>query len=127
VEKKHESDPDYYKLALDILLPLGEYFQIQDDYLDYAGTPEQIGKIGTDILDNKCSWCINAALARATPAQRLRLGVMHPHWHSALLQQRLISLYILSLSSTGPNDATSPTSPTAPATFEYELQYLFAA
>jgi farnesyl diphosphate synthase len=87
VEKKHESDPDYYKLALDILLPLVEYFQIQDDYLDYAGTPEQIGKIGTDILDNKCSWCINAALARATPAQRLRLGVMHPHWHSALLQQ----------------------------------------
>ncbi|KAN0124348.1 farnesyl diphosphate synthase [Russula decolorans] len=70
VEKKHESDPDYYKLALDILLPLGEYFQIQDDYLDYAGTPEQIGKIGTDILDNKCSWCINTALARATPAQR---------------------------------------------------------
>ena len=70
VEKKHESDPDYYKLALDILLPLGEYFQIQDDYLDYAGTPEQIGKVGTDILDNKCSWCINTALARASPAQR---------------------------------------------------------
>jgi farnesyl diphosphate synthase len=70
VEKKNESDPDYYKLALDILLPLGEYFQIQDDYLDYAGTPEQIGKIGTDILDNKCSWCINTALAHVTPAQR---------------------------------------------------------
>jgi farnesyl diphosphate synthase len=70
VEKKHESDPDYYKLALNILLPLGEYFQIQDDYLDYAGTPEQIGKIGTDILDNKCSWCINTALAHVTPAQR---------------------------------------------------------
>jgi len=48
--------------ALDILVPLGEYFQIQDDYLDYSGTPEQIGKIGTDIMDNKCSWCINTAL-----------------------------------------------------------------
>lgn len=59
-----------YQLALDILLPLGEYFQIQDDFLDYSGTPEQIGKIGTDILDNKCSWCINTALAVATPAQR---------------------------------------------------------
>ena len=53
------------------------------------------------------------------------LGVMHPHWHSASLdaQHRLISLYILSLASTGRNDATSPTSPTAPATFEYELHY----
>jgi farnesyl diphosphate synthase len=73
VVKKDDSDPDYFKLALDILLPLGEYFQIQDDYLDYAGTPEQIGKIGTDIVDNKCSWCINTALARATPAQRVIL------------------------------------------------------
>ncbi|KAH9059428.1 farnesyl diphosphate synthase [Lactarius deliciosus] len=70
VEKRNESDPDYYKIALDILVPLGEYFQIQDDYLDYSGTPEQIGKIGTDIVDNKCSWCINTALARANPEQR---------------------------------------------------------
>jgi farnesyl diphosphate synthase len=59
-----------YKLAIDILIPLGEYFQIQDDFLDYAGTPEQIGKVGTDIIDNKCSWCINTALALASPEQR---------------------------------------------------------
>ncbi|KAF9232235.1 isoprenoid synthase domain-containing protein, partial [Melanogaster broomeanus] len=59
-----------YKLALSILLPLGEYFQIQDDFLDYAGTPEQIGKVGTDIVDNKCSWCVNLALSVATPEQR---------------------------------------------------------
>jgi farnesyl diphosphate synthase len=59
-----------YKLASDILIPLGEYFQIQDDFLDYSGTPEQIGKIGTDIIDNKCSWCINTALAIASPSQR---------------------------------------------------------
>ena len=70
VEKRNASDPDYYKIALDILVPLGEYFQIQDDYLDFSGTPEQIGKIGTDIVDNKCSWCINTALARASPTQR---------------------------------------------------------
>ncbi|KAG8862497.1 Farnesyl pyrophosphate synthetase [Tulasnella sp. 330] len=53
-----------------ILIPLGEYFQVQDDYLDCFGTPEQIGKIGTDILDNKCSWCINAALQKCDVAQR---------------------------------------------------------
>ncbi|KAI0051516.1 farnesyl diphosphate synthase [Auriscalpium vulgare] len=70
IEKAKPSDPDTYKLAESILIPLGEYFQVQDDYLDYAGTPEQIGKIGTDILDNKCSWCINTALAVATPEQR---------------------------------------------------------
>ncbi|KAJ7158344.1 farnesyl-diphosphate synthase [Mycena crocata] len=59
-----------YTLARSILLPIGEYFQVQDDFLDFAGTPEQIGKIGTDIVDNKCSWCINTALAAASQEQR---------------------------------------------------------
>lgn len=66
----HQPSQDPYALTSSILLPLGEYFQIQDDYLDFAGTPEQIGKIGTDIVDNKCSWCINTALTLATPDQR---------------------------------------------------------
>lgn len=64
-----------YKKALDILLPLGEYFQVQDDYLDCYGKPEQIGKIGTDILDNKCGWLINTAIGIATPEQRKVLDV----------------------------------------------------
>lgn len=62
--------PKNLKQAEDILIPLGEYFQIQDDYLDNFGLPEHIGKIGTDILDNKCSWLVNQALAIATPEQR---------------------------------------------------------
>lgn len=56
--------------ARDILIPLGEYFQIQDDFLDCFGTPEQIGKIGTDIKDNKCSWVVNQALLKANAEQR---------------------------------------------------------
>lgn len=56
--------------AKEVLIPLGEYFQIQDDYLDCYGDPEHIGKIGTDIKDNKCSWLVNQALAVATPEQR---------------------------------------------------------
>ncbi|KAF7723334.1 Farnesyl pyrophosphate synthetase [Apophysomyces ossiformis] len=59
-----------FKKAKDILIPLGEYFQVQDDYLDCYGAPEVIGKIGTDIMDNKCSWLINQALAKANPEQR---------------------------------------------------------
>lgn len=56
--------------AREILIPLGEYFQVQDDFLDAYGAPEVIGKIGTDIQDNKCSWVINQALERASAAQR---------------------------------------------------------
>lgn len=56
--------------AREILIPLGEYFQIQDDFLDAYGAPEVIGKIGTDIQDNKCSWLINQALERASAPQR---------------------------------------------------------
>ena len=50
---------------------------MQDDYLDCYGAPEVIGKIGTDILDNKCSWNVNTALAVATPEQR---AVLDEHY-----------------------------------------------
>ncbi|KAH8591161.1 farnesyl pyrophosphate synthetase [Bisporella sp. PMI_857] len=62
--------PKNLKQAEEILIPLGTYFQVQDDYLDNFGLPEHIGKIGTDILDNKCSWLINMALQIVTPEQR---------------------------------------------------------
>jgi farnesyl diphosphate synthase len=61
---------DAYTVALQILLPMGEYFQVQDDFLDAFGTPEQIGKVGTDIVDGKCSWVVCAALENCTPEQR---------------------------------------------------------
>ena len=62
--------PKNLQQAQDILIPLGEYFQAQDDYLDAYGSPETIGKIGTDIQDNKCSWLVNQALQRASASQR---------------------------------------------------------
>ncbi|KAG9193357.1 farnesyl diphosphate synthase [Alternaria panax] len=62
--------PKNLQTAEDILIPMGEYFQAQDDYLDAFADPTVLGKIGTDILDNKCSWLINQALRKVTPEQR---------------------------------------------------------
>lgn len=36
-----------FDVALSILLQIGEYFQIQDDFLDCHVAPEQLGKVGT--------------------------------------------------------------------------------
>ncbi|KAI5296655.1 Farnesyl pyrophosphate synthetase [Ascosphaera acerosa] len=65
------------KQAEEILVPLGEYFQAQDDFLDVYGSPEQIGKVGTDIQDNKCSWVINTALGKASAEQRATLDAAY--------------------------------------------------
>jgi hypothetical protein len=59
-----------YPAARSILLQLGEYFQIQEDFLSWFGTAEEVGKTRTDITGNKCSWCINVALVVASPKQR---------------------------------------------------------
>ncbi|KAK3679736.1 Farnesyl pyrophosphate synthetase [Recurvomyces mirabilis] len=58
------------KAAHDILIPMGEYFQVQDDYLDNFADPSVLGKIGTDIQDNKCSWLVNQALKKCNKEQR---------------------------------------------------------
>lgn len=64
------TDSKSHEIAKDICITMGQYFQIQDDYLDCFGDPETIGKIGTDIEDNKCSWLVVQALDRATAEQR---------------------------------------------------------
>ncbi|KAK2794570.1 Farnesyl pyrophosphate synthetase [Onygenales sp. PD_12] len=76
--------PANLRQAHDILIPLGQYFQAQDDYLDVFGRPEQIGKIGTDIQDNKCSWVINTALKRCSPEQRKVLDESYGRKDAAL-------------------------------------------
>ncbi|KAL0613167.1 Farnesyl pyrophosphate synthase [Plecturocebus cupreus] len=62
-EKEHAN-------AKRILLEMGEFFQIQDDYLNLFGDPSVTGKVGTDIQDSKCSWLVVQCLQRSTPEQR---------------------------------------------------------
>jgi farnesyl diphosphate synthase len=73
-------DKANYDLAKSICLKMGEYFQIQDDYLDCFGDPEVIGKVGTDIQDNKCSWLVVQALNLCSPGQRKVLEKNYGQW-----------------------------------------------
>lgn len=64
------TDAQAFSDAKAILIKMGQYFQMQDDYLDCFADPEVLGKIGTDIQDNKCSWIVCTALQQATAEQK---------------------------------------------------------
>lgn len=52
-----------------VAMLMGEYFQVQDDVMDCFTPPEQLGKVGTDIEDAKCSWLAVVFLSKASDAQ----------------------------------------------------------
>ncbi|KAJ8960246.1 hypothetical protein NQ318_003971 [Aromia moschata] len=70
-------DEEQHRQAKTLLLEIGEFFQIQDDFLDCFGDSAVTGKTGTDIQEGKCSWLAVVALQRATPAQR---KIMEEHY-----------------------------------------------
>ena len=76
-----------------ILLRMGEYFQIQDDYLDCYADAAVLGKIGTDIQDNKCGWLVVQALESCNDEQRAMLKLNYGQ-HSAESIAAVKAIYI---------------------------------
>jgi len=60
------------ELAKKIGLELGQYFQVQDDFLDVYGDPKKTGKIGTDIEQRKLTWLMAKAVEKTTDEKDLR-------------------------------------------------------
>ncbi|KAI7756142.1 hypothetical protein M8C21_026591 [Ambrosia artemisiifolia] len=65
-----ENRPDDDVVVKDVLVELGIYYQVQNDYLDTFGDPNVYGKTGTDIEEFKCSWLIAMALELANEEER---------------------------------------------------------
>jgi len=79
-------DEQEFTIVREIMLAMGIYFQAQDDFLDAFASPEQLGKIGTDIQDKKCSWLfVNAYPNLASSSQR---AVFDEHYGTCKAQSR---------------------------------------
>jgi|EP00945_MAST-04E_sp_MAST-4E-sp1_P003768 farnesyl diphosphate synthase len=82
-----------YEQALSICLEMGEYFQVQDDYLDCYGAPEVIGKIGTDIKDCKCSWLVVQAKKMCSNNQKRMLETHYGKGENEASEKAIKNLY----------------------------------
>lgn len=63
-------DPGLFLEVKSILMDIGYFFQVQDDFLDVFGDPALTGKIGTDIQNGKCTWFAVKCMQKATDNQK---------------------------------------------------------
>ncbi|CAG9795729.1 unnamed protein product [Diatraea saccharalis] len=66
----NKMDIEMHKKAKEITIEIGNFFQIQDDFIDCFGDESVTGKIGTDIQEGKCTWLAVMALQRCNASQR---------------------------------------------------------
>ncbi|KEP67390.1 UNVERIFIED_CONTAM: polyprenyl synthetase superfamily protein [Hammondia hammondi] len=73
------TDPALVAQAKELCLAIGEYFQVQDDYLDCFSDPKISGKIGSDIQEKKCCWLFVQAVRRASREDLAQLLRVYGH------------------------------------------------
>lgn len=64
------ADDETLRQTHDIVIEAGTFYQIRNDYLDCFDSLKNLGKIGTDIQDNKLSWLAVSCMERANDEQK---------------------------------------------------------
>lgn len=62
-------DPEIQQKCISIFRKIGFLFQSENDFIDIFGDPNAVGKIGTDIVENKCTWLSAKCIAIASKDQ----------------------------------------------------------
>nr|KAI8759763.1 farnesyl pyrophosphate synthase-like [Biomphalaria glabrata] len=75
------TDEDHLSKVRTVLLEIGLFVQIEDDYMDCFGDPEVPGQFGNDIEERKCTWLIVRALEVATEEQKKDLMSLYNRCH----------------------------------------------
>nr|XP_043618927.1 farnesyl diphosphate synthase 2-like isoform X2 [Erigeron canadensis] len=86
-----ESLDDHIQMK-DILVEMGIYYQVQNDYLDTFGDPNVFGKTGTDTEERKCSWLVVKALELANEEQKKILNGAYEEYENKTNEELVKSI-----------------------------------
>lgn len=71
------NEPQLERKMHSILLDIGVYFQIQDDYLDCFASAEQFRKVGNDIQEGKATWLATKFMEVANKEQKEEFAAIY--------------------------------------------------